>query len=118
MIQLRLYGHKHPSRPVTFEVLLAVLATIVLAAIPTLAQGAGDRYETELEPLLKQFIQQQQIPGLAIAILQNNKVVYEKGFGWESLDRRSPVTPLTVFHMDSTTKPFMCTAILQLADQN
>lgn len=60
-------------------------------------------------------MQRQQIPGLAIAVVQGNKVVYEKGFGWKSLNRsKGPVTPRTVFHMASIVKPFVATAILQL----
>lgn len=119
MIQSGLYRRMNLSRLIKLGVLLAFLAAIVLTAIPACAQGADDRYKKELEPLLAKFIQRQQIPGLAIAIVENNRVVYEKGFGWESLERRKePVTALTIFHMASITKPFTATAILQLVEQN
>jgi len=100
------------------------LARILLTAgaLTGIAPGlhaAGSRYELDLEPPLRQFIERQQIPGLAIAIVQDDRIVYENGFGWLSLDKsKGPVTPFTVFHMASIVKPFVASAILQLAAQN
>ena len=96
---------------------MIVLAAI-LASFAVRAPAAGDRYEKEFQPLLDAFMRQQEIPGLAIAIVENNQVVYARGFGRMSLDHgKGPVTPLTVFHMASIVKPFVATALLQLADQ-
>ena len=102
----------------TSRVVLIALAAAVLAALPVGARDAGDRYTREFEPVLEAFLRRQQIPGLAIAIVENNQVVYARGFGRMSLGGdKGPVTPLTVFHMASIVKPFVATAILQLADQ-
>jgi CubicO group peptidase (beta-lactamase class C family) len=102
------------------DVVMIFLAGALLAGTDAAGvQATGDRYREVLEPALEAFIRQQQIPGLAIAIVEDNQVVYEKGFGWQSLDRgKGPVTPLTVFHMASIVKPFVATAILQLVAQN
>src|SRR5580658_2196579 len=106
-----------PSLKLRF-VLMFLLAAIP-TSIPSRVEAADDRYEERLEPLLEAFIREQQIPGLSIAIVEDNRVVYAKGFGWKSLDKRKgSVTPLTVFHMASIVKPFVATAILQLAEQN
>jgi len=99
-------------------VLLLVLAAAG-PAFPVRAPAEDNKYTRVLEPALKAFLRQQQIPGLAIAIVEDNKVVYAKGFGRMSLGRgKGPVTPLTVFHMASIVKPFVATAILQLVDQH
>lgn len=37
------------------------------------------------------------VPGLSLAIVRGEEVVYERGFGWASLERREPVTPHTIF---------------------
>lgn len=95
-----------------------LLATIMGATPFVLAQTANDRYRNKLQPLLEKFIQQQQIPGLAIAVVEDNHVAYAQGFGWKSLDKkRGRVTPLTLFHMASITKPFVATAVMQLVEQ-
>lgn len=37
------------------------------------------------------------VPGLSLAIVRGEEIVYERGFGWASLERREPVTPYTIF---------------------
>jgi CubicO group peptidase (beta-lactamase class C family) len=97
-------------------VVLLILTAIL--AFPLRARAEDDKYQRYFEPALEAFLRQQQIPGLAIAIVENNQVVYAKGFGRMSLGpAKGPVTPLTVFHMASIVKPFVATAILQLADE-
>ena len=99
--------------------IVLMLAAAALMAFPVRVRAAADRYQRDFEPALEAFLRQQQIPGLAIAIVENNRVVYARGFGRMSLGREmGPVTPLTVFHMASIVKPFVATAILQLADQH
>jgi CubicO group peptidase (beta-lactamase class C family) len=101
----------------TLRAALMVLAAI-LAGFAVPAPAADDRYEREFQPLLETFMRRQEIPGLAIAIVENNQVVYARGFGRLSLGKdKGPVTPATVFHMASIVKPFVATAILELADQ-
>jgi CubicO group peptidase (beta-lactamase class C family) len=96
-----------------------IVLAAILASFSVRAPAAGDRYEKEFQPLLEVFLRRQEIPGLAIAIVENNQVVYARGFGRMSLGKnKGPVTPLTVFHMASIVKPFVATAILQLADQH
>ncbi|HEY6844541.1 MAG TPA: serine hydrolase, partial [Thermoanaerobaculia bacterium] len=57
------------------------------------------------------------IPGLAIAVVQNDHVVYMKAFGVKELGNNDPVTPDTLFEIASTTKAFTATALAMLADQ-
>src|SRR5882672_2008388 len=75
----------NPRRPMTPRAAVIVLAAI-LASFAVRAPAAGDRYEKEFQPLLDAFMRQQEIPGLAIAIVENNQVVYARGFGRMSLD--------------------------------
>ncbi len=82
------------------------------------AQGTNDRFQEQLQPIIEQVMLQQSIPGLAIAIVENQKVVYAKGFGVKKLDDKSEkITPQSLFHMASITKPFVATAIMQLVER-
>lgn len=57
------------------------------------------------------------VPGLAIAVVQGEEVVYTNGFGVTSLEEGGvPVTPRTLFHIGSTTKPLTGTMILRLVE--
>lgn len=57
------------------------------------------------------------IPGMAICIVQGNKVVYMKAYGVRKLGEEAPVNTNTLFMIASNTKPFTATALCMLAEQ-
>ncbi len=73
--------------------------------------------EEQLEPLIQQVVASFEMAGLAIGIVRGDEVVYAKGFGVKHLETREPVTPTSLFHLASVSKPFVATAIMQLAEQ-
>jgi CubicO group peptidase (beta-lactamase class C family) len=56
-------------------------------------------------------------PGLSIAVVSGDKIVYARGFGYRDLKAKLPVTPQTQFYIASTTKAFTATAAKLLADE-
>jgi CubicO group peptidase (beta-lactamase class C family) len=79
---------------------------------------ADERYVQQLQPLLEQFVKWQEIPGLAIGIVENNRLVYAHAFGVKHLSRQTdPLTTRSLFHMASITKPFVATSIMQLVER-
>lgn len=55
-----------------------------------------------------------QIPGLAIAIVKDGKVVLEKGYGVKQADKPEPVNEFTLFQIASNSKAFTGTAVAWL----
>jgi CubicO group peptidase (beta-lactamase class C family) len=55
-------------------------------------------------------------PGAALAIIQDGKIIYERGYGMANLEHDVPITPTSVFRIGSTSKQFTasCIAILAL----
>ncbi len=56
--------------------------------------------------------------GISIALANNDRVVFARGYGFADLARTLPVTDETVFHIASISKNIAAGAILQLADQH
>src|SRR4029453_17712809 len=79
--------------------------------------ATANPYETKLQPRIEDFVRKQEIPGLAIAVVDDGRVVYEHGFGVQSLKAADPVTPRSLWHMASITKPFVATAVMQLVEK-
>ncbi len=70
-----------------------------------------------LEQIIETGMKEAYTPGLAIAIVRDQEVVYARGFGVTSVeDGGLPVTPQTLFRIGSTTKPMTGTAIMRLAE--
>jgi CubicO group peptidase (beta-lactamase class C family) len=53
-------------------------------------------------------------PGAAVAVEQDGKVIFKKGYGSAELEYGIPITPQTVFHIASVSKQFTCFSILLL----
>ena len=82
------------------------------------AQTTANQYRQVLDPALERFVQEQNIAGLAIGIVQDDALVYSRGFGFMKLgESQKPITPDTLFHMASITKLFVGTSVMQLHEQ-
>src|SRR3954468_15369387 len=56
-------------------------------------------------------------PGAAIAVIENNAVVYKHGYGIGNLEYEIPITSSTVFDIASVSKQFAGLAISTLVEQ-
>src|SRR5579863_2106942 len=57
------------------------------------------------------------VPGIAIAVVKDGKVIHAKGYGVRSLSSRQPVDQNTLFGIASTTKAFTVAALAILVDE-
>jgi CubicO group peptidase (beta-lactamase class C family) len=57
------------------------------------------------------------IPGLAIAVAVDGRVVFAEGFGYADLEQRVPAWPETKFRIGSISKPLTAVALMQLVEQ-
>lgn len=56
-------------------------------------------------------------PGLSIALIRDDEVIYAKGFGFRDVEATKPATPRTIYGIGSITKSFTALAILQLVSE-
>ncbi len=56
------------------------------------------------------------IPGLALAVAVDGKIVYSEGFGYADLEERVPVWPTTKFRIGSISKPLTAAALMELVE--
>lgn len=79
---------------------------------PTRAQRLA-----KLTEVLEEQRQDLHIPGMAMAVIQGDELIYSRGFGSADLEQGTPVTPETVFAVGSTTKAFTGALIGMLVDE-
>jgi len=70
--------------------------------------------EEYLWPLVEHVLGSHETAGLAVAVVREGEVV-SRGFGVRDLGTGAPVTPETMFHLASVSKPFVATAVVSLA---
>lgn len=70
----------------------------------------------KLSSFIKYSMRSLDIPGLAIAIVQNNAVVFSQGFGVSKKGSGKPITPQSLFMIGSITKPLTTLMMSKLVD--
>ena len=66
---------------------------------------------------VKRILQEWQVPGVAVTLVKDGRVILARGYGFRSLDEKLPVTGKTLFAIGSCTKAFTATAVGILADR-
>ena len=74
------------------------------------------KYLKDLEIVLQETMARWDVPGMAIGIVKGDEIVYAKGFGVQSLETQVPVTLDSVFCVQSISKCFVATAVMQLVE--
>jgi CubicO group peptidase (beta-lactamase class C family) len=82
-------------------------------AAPVSAPVRAHDLDADVGRVLKLF----DVPGVAIAIVKDGKVVVAKGFGVRKLGERAPVDGKTVFEVASNSKAFTAAALAMLVDE-
>jgi len=56
------------------------------------------------------------VPGIAVAVIKDNEVIFSQGFGYRDVDAKLPVTPETIFAIGSSSKAFTAASIAIAVD--
>jgi CubicO group peptidase (beta-lactamase class C family) len=70
-----------------------------------------------VDDLVRQQMSKSRIPGIAIAVVKDGKVIKSAGFGVADAQTLAPVSPDTVFRIASITKQFTATGIMMLVER-
>jgi CubicO group peptidase (beta-lactamase class C family) len=77
----------------------------------------SEEIKEKFENAIATVMTEARIPGLSVALVKENQVVYARGFGARNLKDNLPATPQTLYGIGSCTKSFTALAIMQLAEQ-
>ncbi len=78
------------------------------AAVP--GMGSYDQTITD-------FMRKHAIPGGAVAVMRDGKLIYARGFGYADVENKTPVQPDALFRIASVSKPITSAAILKLVEE-
>jgi CubicO group peptidase (beta-lactamase class C family) len=92
--------------------LLSLLASLGLAQ--TAPAARVNAAVAQLDGLAQQTLEKTGIPGMAVAVVHQDKVVYLKGFGVREVGKPEGVNPDTVFQIASLSKPIASTLVAAL----
>jgi CubicO group peptidase (beta-lactamase class C family) len=100
---------------------LACCVAVSGAAFTARAEGeeraASEREAVYLlETWIESVLDFDRLPGMSIAVVHDQDLVYAKGFGYADVDKRVEATPGTIYRICSISKLFTGIAVMQLRD--
>jgi CubicO group peptidase (beta-lactamase class C family) len=102
----------------TIRLLAPLLMVCLLTAAPLRAQNGGVPTSLNgLDGFVEQVMKDWHVPGLAVAIVKDGRVVYAKGFGYRDVKKGLKVTPDTLFAIGSCSKAFTTAALAILSGE-
>jgi CubicO group peptidase (beta-lactamase class C family) len=78
---------------------------------PLLDRAKVDNALTKLEGLIQDAMGSTGLPGMAVAVVYRDEVLYSKGFGVREVGKPGEITPDTVFQVASVSKPLASTVV-------
>lgn len=95
-----------------------LLIFLLTASLSTAAQNNPYRDKfPQIDRYVDSLLKQWNIPGLALAIVYKDQLIYGKGYGYRNLEKGLPVTTTTLFPIASNTKLFTTTVACELAEE-
>ncbi|MBK6458797.1 MAG: serine hydrolase [Gemmatimonadetes bacterium] len=91
---------------------IVTLSTVSLAQRPA-ARGIPADFDATVARAMATF----KVPGLAVAVVKNDSVIFAKGYGVRALGAPEPVTPHSLFAVGSTSKAFTVAVLQQLEQE-
>jgi CubicO group peptidase (beta-lactamase class C family) len=92
--------------------IILTLTLFTLSVSSALAAGNEDLAK-RLNPIFEEF-DRPDTPGMSVAVIDNGKLTFSRGYGSAQLEYNAPITTQTKFHVASVSKQFTAMAIMLL----
>jgi CubicO group peptidase (beta-lactamase class C family) len=97
------------------RVLIPVAASALMACgQPPSSRPAPPSYAAKLDAAVEDALAKREIPGIALVVVEGDRISYSKGFGKANLSNGEPVTDSTPWVIGSTSKPLAALAALRM----
>jgi CubicO group peptidase (beta-lactamase class C family) len=90
---------------------------LLFVAVIVRAQEPRPMNSVEIDSLVGRALRTFDVPGIAVCVIKDGKVVHSKGYGVRSLDTQQPVDENTLFGIASNSKAFTTAALGMLVDE-
>src|SRR5580700_9738520 len=92
----------------------AILASMVISSASLISAAAQT---SAVDNYVHAEMSKQQIPGLALLVSRNGRVVRAQGYGLANVELQVPVKPETIFQSGSMGKQFTASAVMMLVEE-
>ena len=92
-------------------------ALFVFAFAASFSANAQTSPSDRVDDYVRSQLAEQHIPGIALGVYQDGKIVKAQGYGLANVELNVPVKPETIFQSGSVGKQFAATAVMMLVEE-
>jgi CubicO group peptidase (beta-lactamase class C family) len=100
------------------------IEVLILFLIPVTILSQNPQLNTDYSPLIEDLkeripkgLNKHNIPGLSIALVDKDGIVWQEGFGYADKETKTPAKPNTSYRVGSLSKMFTSVGIMRLVDK-
>lgn len=101
----------------------ALMLSIAAAAVtcahssPVIAPPAAPSGNQVVDREIERIMREYKVIGLSFTAVRSGRVIARGSYGFADVERKTPVTPDTIYRIASISKPFTATVIMQLVER-
>jgi CubicO group peptidase (beta-lactamase class C family) len=104
-----------------FHVMFFIISCLLVACAPPKATVPTQPETLDPMQVFEQKLESMRntlnIPGMSVAVLKEQEIVFNKGFGYADIENQIPATESTPYNIASLTKPFGATILMSLVEE-
>jgi N-acyl-D-amino-acid deacylase len=108
------YDGDGKADPAIYDSKTGTLHVSRFGAAPMPLAGVDVPELRSFDTVISEFMRKYGIPGGAVAVTKDERLVYARGFGYADRDTGAQVQPDSLFRIASSSKPITATAVLRL----
>jgi len=95
-----------------------LIITLFFSSKNQISESSSTYDEESINEYVEHVMERHEIPGVALAIIKDGKVIHQKNYGKANLEHSVPISDKSIFRVYSLTKLFVATGVFQLIEEN
>jgi CubicO group peptidase (beta-lactamase class C family) len=100
-----------------FKHTFTLIMAITFSGIPIQGQTIKTEKYEHIDKIAQQLINQHKIAGASVLLLKNDKIIYNKAFGFADIETKKPMETNSIFRIASQTKAITSVAAMMLWEE-
>jgi CubicO group peptidase (beta-lactamase class C family) len=92
------------------------LAAVSQGCVSSVARAQSPPFGEPFDREIEAFMAARGVPGGALAVVKDRRLVYARGYGWADREEKIPARPDSLFRIASISKPITGVAVLKLVE--
>lgn len=101
----------------TFLIATALATVACTSRAQSVVRNLSPSQQAAIDSLVHRTMDARRVPGVAIAIIDSGRAIFQKAYGFANLETKTPLATTSVFELASLTKEFTAAEVMMLVGE-